>query len=103
MRRWRSSLRKLIDTGEHRLAGVTGDRDHLVGPGRGATDAEHGVAALQEPARYRVEDLVEDGVADTLAPRLLDQRQRERLPRDGQMAGAEDVERGGVHHRDVGG
>src|SRR6185503_14481317 len=93
MRRWRSSLRKLIDAREDRLAGVAGDRDHLVGPGGRAADAQHGVAALQQPARDRVEDLVEHRVADALAPRLLDQRQRKRLAGDGQMAGAEDAER----------
>jgi hypothetical protein len=42
-------------------------------------DAQHRVTALQQAARDRVEDLVEDGVADALAPGELDQRQRERL------------------------
>jgi hypothetical protein len=68
---------------------------------RGSADAQDRVAALEEPTRDRVEDLVEHRVADLGAAGELDEWQRERLPGDGEVAGAEDVERGCVHGRHV--
>ena len=93
---------QLLDAGHDELAVGPGDPDHLVGSGRRTSDPQDRVAVGQQPARDRVEDLLEGVVADAAAAGELDQRERQRLAGDRHVAGPEGVEGRAVHGVDVG-
>ena len=68
---------------------------------RRAADAQHRVAAFEEPLGNRVEDLVEGLVANLPGAGERDERQREPLADDGHVSGAVDRQRVRFHDANV--
>ena len=71
------ALGNLFECAIDLLAELLPGGNHVVGAARNAADTQHGVSLADQLAGDRMEDFVEDGVADLLRAGLLEERQRE--------------------------
>lgn len=93
----RNAGRHLGEIEEDALSAASGKLHHLIRTFRRSADAEACVASRNQIARDRVEDLIEDGIADFLGSGALNQRKSKPLAKHWKMPQAEELQ-GHIRH-----